>query len=75
MSYDITRSVLKKAVKYSMTPDDAAELVNYIFSHLEWDNDCPCDNETMISCATSLINDNASDKQAIIDWVNKYKQV
>jgi hypothetical protein len=56
-----------------MTPDDAAELVNYIFSHLEWDNDCPCDNETMISCATSLINDNASDKQTIIDWVEKYK--
>ena len=75
MSGDIARSVLEKAVKYSITPEDTAELINKIFNNLEWDNDCPYTREDAINAVDYLINDKyrSIDKQAGADWLNKYK--
>lgn len=71
-NYEIVGSVLNKAVKYNITPEDVADLVNNIINSIEWDNDCPCDSEYVIRCANSLIEDDIVDKQSYIDWVNKY---
>ena len=75
MSGDITRSVLEKAVKYSMTPHDVAELVNNITNNLEWDNDCPFTIDDVIKYVNHEINSKYSsvNKQAYADWLNKYK--
>ncbi len=75
MPGDVFRSVLEKAVKYSMTPDDVAELYNNIVNNLQWDNDCPLTVDDVIKYVNHEINNKYSsfDKQAIIDWVNKYK--
>lgn len=75
MSGSIVLSVLDKAVKYSMTPDDVAELYNNIVDILEWDNDCTYTREDAINAVDYLINDKYSsiDKQAGADWLNKYK--
>jgi len=75
MSGDITRSVLEKAVKYSITPEDTAELINNIFNNLEWDNDCPHTPDDVINICKHEINSKYSsvNKQAYADWLNKYK--
>jgi len=75
MPGDVFRSVLEKAVKYSMTPDDVAELYNNIVNNVQWDNDCPLTVDDVITYVNHEINNKYSsfDKQAIIDWVNKYK--
>ena len=75
MSGSIVLSVLKKAVKYSMSPEDVAELYNHIADNLEWSNDCPCTVNNVIAYVDSEINDKYSsvDKQAYTNWLNKYK--
>ena len=75
MSGDIARSVLEKAVKYSITPEDTAELINNIFNNLEWDNDCPYTKEDVIIQADHEINSKYSsvNKQAYADYLKKYK--
>ena len=67
--YDVIRSVFDKAVKYSITPDDAADLINYIIRNLDWDNDEPFSSDEGIDYVQSLTNNH----QAQIDWLNKYK--
>jgi hypothetical protein len=70
-NYEIVSSVLNKAVKYNITPEDVADLVNNIINSIEWDND-PCNSKYVIICANYLIKDDIVDKQSYIDWVNKY---
>ncbi len=74
MSGCIVRSVLEKAVKYSITPDDVAGLVNNIFNNLEWDNDCPYTSEDVINEVDHEIKNKYSsvNKQAYIDYLNKF---
>ena len=75
MSGDIARSVLQKAVKYSITPEDTAELINNIFNNLSWDNDCPFTVGDVIMYVNHEINSKYSsvNKQAYADYLKKYK--
>ena len=71
MSGSIVLSVLDKAVKYSMTPDDVAELYNNIVDILEWDNDCAYTIEDVIVVAKSIVDDKyySNDKKPYSKWL------